>query len=98
MYAVVVEHVLDVSFVVRRAVQYALAKYTVVTAIVVLVVAAAAIALGNRPRPLSEIIVGSPLAVSITLILVALLLSRRALLSAIDRRFFRDHYDARQIL
>ena len=30
--------------------------------------------------------------------LVALLLSRRALLSAIDRRFFRDHYDARQIL
>jgi GAF domain-containing protein len=98
MYAVVVEHVLDVSFVVRRAVQYALAKYTVVAAIVVLVVAAAGIAYGNRARPLSEIIVGSPLAVSITLMLVALLLSRRALLSAIDRRFFRDHYDARQIL
>jgi hypothetical protein len=98
MYAVVVDHVLDVKFVVRRAVQYALAKYTVVAAIVVLVVAAAIITYGNRTRPLSEIIVGSPLAVSVTLMLVALLLSRQALLRAIDRRFFRDHYDARQIL
>jgi tRNA A-37 threonylcarbamoyl transferase component Bud32 len=63
-----------------------------------LVIAAAVIAYGNRTRPLSEIIAGSPLAVTITLMLVALLVSRRALLSAIDRRFFRDHYDARQIL
>ena len=97
-YAVVVEHALDVSFVVRRAVQYALAKYTVVAAIVALVVAAAVIAYGNRARPLGDILASSPLAVSITLMLVALLLSRRALLSAIDRRFFRDQYDARQIL
>ncbi len=97
-YAVVVEHALDVSFVVRRAVQYALAKYTVVAAIAGLVIAVAVIAYGNRSRPLSDIIAGSPVAVAITLMLVALLLSRRALLSAIDRRFFRDHYDARQIL
>jgi len=98
MYAVVVEHVLDVRFVVRRAVQYALAKYTVVAAIVALVVAAAAITYGNRARPLSDIIAGSPLAVCITLMLMALLLSRHVLLRAIDRRFFRDQYDARQIL
>jgi len=98
IYAVAVEHVLDVSFVVRRAVQYALAKYTVVAAIVVLVVAVAAIAYGNRTRPLSEIVAGSPLAVGVVLLLAVLLLSRRALVNAIDRRFFRDHYDARQIL
>ena len=97
-YAVVVDQALDVSFVVRRAVRYALAKYTVVTAIAGLTIAAAVIAYGNRTRPLSEIITGSPLAVSITLMLVALLTARRSLLSAIDRRFFRDHYDARQIL
>ena len=97
-YAVIAEHALDVSFVVRRAVQYALAKYTVVAAIVVLVLAVAAMAYGNRARPLSEIIVESPLAVSVALMLLALLLARRGLLSAIDRRFFRDEYDARQIL
>lgn len=97
-YAVVVDHALDVSLVVRRAVQYALAKYTVIAAIVALVIAVAVVAYGNRTRPLSDVIAGSPLALSITLMLVALLLSRRTLLNALDRRFFRDHYDARQIL
>lgn len=98
IYAVVEEHALEVSFVVRRAVQYALAKYTVIAATAGVVVAVAAIAYGNRSRPLAEIIAGSPLAMSLTALLVVLLLSRRALLSAIDRRFFRDQYDARQIL
>jgi hypothetical protein len=98
MYAVVEEHALDVSFVVRRAVQYALAKYTVIAATAGVVIAVAAIAYGNRSRPLAEIIARSPLAMTLTVLLVILLLSRRALLSAIDRRFFRDQYDARQIL
>jgi hypothetical protein len=97
-YAVVEEHALDVSFVVRRAVQYALAKYTVIAAIAGVVIAVAAIAYGKRSRPLAEIIAGSPLVVALTVLLVSLLLARRALLSAIDRRFFRDQYDARQIL
>jgi GAF domain-containing protein len=97
-YAVVVDQALDVSLVVRRAVQYALAKYTVIAAIVGLVIAAAVVVYGNRTRPLSDVIAGSPLALSITFMLVALLASRRALLTALDRRFFRDHYDARQIL
>lgn len=98
MYAVVEEHALDVSFVVRRAVQYALAKYTVIAATAGVVIAVAAIAYGNRSRPLAEIIAGSPLTMTLTVLLAILLLSRRAILSAIDRRFFRDQYDARQIL
>ena len=97
-YAVVEEHALDVSIVVRRAVQYALAKYTVIAATAGVMIAVAAIAYGNRSRPLAEIIAGSPLAMTLTVVLVMLLLSRRALLLAIDRRFFRDQYDARQIL
>jgi hypothetical protein len=98
MYAVVEEQALDVSFVVRRAVQYALAKYTVIAAIVALVIAVAVMAYGNRARPLSEVIFGSPVATAFIVALVVLLLTRRAILSAIDRRFFRDQYDARQIL
>ena len=98
MYAVVEEHALDVSFVVRRAVQYALAKYTVMAAIASLVIAVAIVAYGNRTRPLADVIASSPLAVIATVLLVGLLVSRRALLNAIDRHFFREQYDARQIL
>lgn len=98
IYAVAAEQALDVSFVVRRAVQYALARYTVLAAIVALLVAAAVIAYGNRARPLSEVAGGSPLATGVMALLVTLLLLRRALLRVIDRRFFRDQYDARRIL
>lgn len=98
MYAVVEEQALDVSFVVRRAVQYALAKYTVIAAIAGLTIAAGVIAYGNRTRPLADLIADSPLAVAVMLMLAALLMTRRALVSAIDRRFFRDQYDAQQIL
>lgn len=97
-YAVVADQALDVSFVVRRAVQYALAKYTVIAAIAGLTIAAVVIAYGNRTRPLSDLVAGSPIAVAVGLMLAALLLTRRALLGAIDRRFFRDQYDAQQIL
>ena len=97
-YAVVEDQALDVSFVVRRAVQYALAKYTVLAAIAGLILAAALIAYGNRTRTMGEMIAESPIAVAVMLLLVVLLMSRRALLRAIDRRFFREHYDAHRIL
>lgn len=97
-YAVVEEQALNVSFVVRRAVQYALAKYTVVAVIAILVIAVALIAYGNRTRTLADLIAGSPVALAVSLMLIVLLMSRRALLSAIDRRFFRDQYNAQQIL
>jgi len=97
-YAVVEEQALDVSWVVRRAVQYALAKYTVMATIAGLAIAVAVIAYGNRERPLTDLVADSPIAVAVLLLLSGLLMTRRALLKAIDRRFFRDQYDAQQIL
>jgi hypothetical protein len=97
-YAVLVDQVLDVSFVVRQAVQYAFARYTVAAVLPLLVIAAGGVVYRNRTRPLGEILAGSPVAVTLIVLLGLVLVSRRALLRAIDRRFFRDQYDAQQIL
>jgi hypothetical protein len=97
-YAVVMQHVLDVRFVVRRAVQYLLARYTVMTLMFGFAVVIAAIAYYNRNRPLAEILSESPLVVAGVVLGGAVLLWRRQLLDAIDRRFFREQYDAKRIL
>jgi hypothetical protein len=97
-YAVVVDQVLEVRFVIRRAVRYALARYTVIGLIVVLLGALAVVAYGNRHRPIGEVLSESPWAIAGLAAAAAVLLWRRALLEAIDRRFFREHYDARRIL
>ena len=97
-YAVVMDRVLDVSFVVRRAVQYVLARYTVVGLMFGLGIAIATITYVNRHRPLAEILSDSPLLVATVVLAVALFRWRRQLLDGIDRRFFREHYDATRIL
>jgi hypothetical protein len=97
-YAVLVDQVLEVRFIIRRAVQYALARYTVLGLMVALVVGLVSVGYGNRNRPLAELLGSSPLSVVALLLAAAVLLWRRSLLEAIDRRFFREHYDAHRIL
>jgi hypothetical protein len=97
-YAVLVDRVLEVRFIIRRAVQYALARYTVLGLMVALVVGLVSVGYGNRNRPLAELLGSSPLYVLALLLTAAVVLWRRALLEAIDRRFFREHYDAHRIL
>ena len=99
-YAVLVHRVLDVRLIARRALQYALAR----TSVLVLV-AVPAVALGwylyvHRERSLLELFSGVHVLLLLSCIVVgiAALYYRRLLLGAIDRRFFREHYDARQIL
>lgn len=99
-YAVLVHRVLDVRLIARRALQYALAR----TSVLVLV-AVPAVALGwylyvHRERSLLELFSGGHVLLLLSCIVVgiAALYYRRLLLDAIDRRFFREHYDARQIL
>jgi hypothetical protein len=97
-YAVVVAQILEVRFIVRRAVQYALARYTVLGLMVALAVGLIAVGYGNRKRPLGEILGDSPVT-AVALVLVAVVFFwRRSLLEAIDRRFFREQYDAHGIL
>ena len=99
-YTVLVHHVLDVRMIARRALQYALARYTVLALMSVPLLSLAAYLFFHRGESLKNLFSGGrvPLLLSIVLIGAAALRYRRRLLEAIDRRFFREQYDARQIL
>jgi tRNA A-37 threonylcarbamoyl transferase component Bud32 len=97
-YAVVMDRVLEVRFVVRRAVQYLLARYTVMAMMVATAIAIATAVYQNRHRPLADLLRESPVFVIGIVAAAAVFLRRRSLLDAIDRRFFREQYDAKKIL
>ena len=99
-YAVLVHRVLDVKLLARRAVQYTLARTSAIALATAPLSALAVYLYQNRARSLSELFSGSRLLLLLTAALVggAALRYRRPLLDAIDRRFFREQYDARQIL
>lgn len=99
-YAVLVHRVLDVRLLARRAVQYTLARASAIALATAPLSALAVYLYQNRERRLDEIFSGSRLLLLLTAALVggAALRYRRPLLEAIDRRFFREQYDARQIL
>ncbi len=99
-YAVLVQHVLDVKLIARRALQYALARYTVLLLTVVPGAVLIAYAYVHRGEKVYRLFSGGrvPLLLSIILVGAAGLRYHRRLLDAIDRRFFREQYDARRIL
>ncbi|HVR99150.1 MAG TPA: serine/threonine-protein kinase [Thermoanaerobaculia bacterium] len=99
-YAVLVHHVLDVKLIARRAMQYALARYTALSLATVPLVAIAVYLYNHKEQPLTEIFSGSKILLLLSAALVggAALRYRATLLDSIDRRFFREQYDARQIL
>jgi hypothetical protein len=99
-YAVVVHHALNVKLIARKALQYALARYSAIGLAVVPVAALLAYLYQNRTRSLQTIFSGPHLTLlaSSALVGVAALRYRRSLLDSIDRHFFREQYDARQTL
>jgi eukaryotic-like serine/threonine-protein kinase len=99
-YAVVVHQVLDVTLVVRKALQYALARYTVIAASAVPFLGLAWFLFERRNLPLTSILSGpAPIAlILLTAAGMATLRVRRRMLDGIDRRFFREEYDSRIIL
>jgi hypothetical protein len=99
-YSVLVHHVLDVKLVIRRALQYALARYAVLAATIVPFLILVTYIYRNRNETISELLSGTGPLVLITATVLGLLTLqvRQSVLAAIDRRFFREHYDSRQIL
>jgi hypothetical protein len=99
-YAVLVEQVLDVRFIIRRAVRYSLARYSVFVVLTVPVLALASYVYTHRALPLRDLLGAGSGMMWLLLLLSAVVLvgARRRLLDAIDRQFFREEYDARQIL
>jgi hypothetical protein len=99
-YAVIARHALDVRLVIRRAVQYGLARQTLIAASFVPFAGLAAVVYLNRDATIRELAAGRA-AVSLSIALGLAMLGvgiRKQLLVSIDRRFFREQYDSRRIL
>ncbi len=98
-YAVAVRHVFSPRTVLRQGLQYALAKKTLRILIALPVLALTLSLLQQRDQPLATIIGGQPLFYLVLLVLFALGLRYRDRAQAwLDLHFFRDEYDAREIL
>lgn len=99
-YAVLVHQVLDIRLLARRAAQYALARYSAMTLTFAPLLALAVYVYLHRNEEVREIVSGYriPLLLSVAVVGVASLLCRKPVLEAIDRRFFREQYDAQRIL
>lgn len=99
-YSVLFDRVVETRVVLRAALQYALARYTIAMATVIPFLALATVLVTHRDEPLSALLSGprQVLLVGATLLgLVALPLRHRSL-HAVDRRYFREPYDAREVL
>ena len=99
-YAVLVHQVLQVRLIARRALQYTLARSLAWTLAAIPAAALVLYLYQQRHHTLAEICSGWRAALLFTTASLGLLALRyrRRLLDAIDRRFFREQFDARQIL
>ena len=98
-YAIVRHRVFDIRVIIRQGLQYALARGAVlglVPAMGAFLVIDLAL---NRHQPLAEILqIRGWVYLAISVVAVLLYTKRNQWLEAIDRRFFREHYDAQRLL
>ena len=99
-YAVLVHHALDVRLVVRRAVRYAFERQIVVAACALPFIALVGKLWQRREQSVATLFVSTDGVVMAGLAAAGFLALRfrRTALDNIDRRFFREQYDARRIL
>ncbi|MHB0971211.1 MAG: diguanylate cyclase [Thermoanaerobaculia bacterium] len=98
-FAVVRRRLFELKFIVRLGLQYAMARWTlsIATAVPLLVLVGFVL---SRPQRTVASLFTEDLAIILGCVvpLVILLRYRAQILERIDRRFFREHYDARQAL
>ena len=98
-YAIVRHQVIPVKLIIRRGLQYLLAKNALRLALALPVVGLALSVISNRHRPLSEILFGGSLYFYLFIAAVALaLVFRKRLGEWVDRKFFRESYNQEKIL
>ncbi|HEX2123437.1 MAG TPA: protein kinase, partial [Thermoanaerobaculia bacterium] len=99
VYAVVRHRIFNVRVLVRRSLQYALARGTLLALMSLPVIGLALFLYANRDESLAVLLTGTP-AVYLLLIVPLFLVIRyrKRLLEALDRRYFREQYDARRLL
>jgi len=99
-YSVLFDHIVDLKVVLRAALQYALARYTIIAVAFVPLAAFLLVIYQQRAQPLEAFVSGArPLLLGGTAAIAFLALrSRHRLLATLDRRYFREEYDTRQLL
>jgi hypothetical protein len=99
-YAVVRHKVIPVSFVIRRGLQYLLAKNALRLLLVLPILGIIWNILANPSRPLDEILLRNSTGfyILLALAIALLLLVRFGLREWIDRKFFREQYDQEKVL
>lgn len=98
-YAVAVRHVFSPRTVLRRSLQYALARRTLAAVVVVPIVALVAPLVQERDMTLQMIVSARPLFYLFFIAMLGLILKYRDPAQRwLDRKFFRSDYDAREIL
>ena len=98
-YAVVRHRMFNIRVLVRRSLQYALARSTLLALMSLPVLGLLAFLWAHRGDSLAVLLTGTPAVyVLIILPLILVIRYRRKLLEALDRRFFREQYDARRLL
>ena len=99
-YAIVVHRALDVRLIVRKAIQYALARSSLVVLTATPFLALSSLVYRSRHLSLSAVTTGRQggLLIALTAVGLSAVAFRPKLLRSLDRRFFREQYDAHAIL
>jgi eukaryotic-like serine/threonine-protein kinase len=99
VYAVFRHRMYNIRFLIRRSLQYALARGTLVVAMSLPAMGLAYFLWVHRNDSLAALLTGTPAVYLLVILpLVLVVRYRPRLLDALDRRYFREQYDARRLL
>ena len=98
-YAVVRHRMFNIRVLVRRSLQYALAKSTLLVLMALPVVGLGVFLYVHRGDSIAALLTRTPAIYVLILFPLAMVIRyRKRLLEALDRRFFREQYDSRRVL
>jgi GAF domain-containing protein len=99
-YSVLFDHIVELRVALRAALQYALARYTIIMASSLPLAALVVVIYRERAQPLEAFAIGArPLLLGGTAALGLMTLrARHRLIALLDRRYFREPYDTRQLV
>jgi eukaryotic-like serine/threonine-protein kinase len=98
-YAILRHRLFDVRVIIRQGVRYALARKLLISIVPIVILSLAADVYHNRDRAVAELFgVRAPAYLAVAAIALLAQWRRSAWLEALDRRFFRERYDAQRLL
>ncbi len=97
-YAIIKHHVFDITFVIRRGLQYLLAKNALRLLLALPIIGLVSGVLLNRDQPIGQLLWNNSAYLYLIVAAIASLRFRAQLTRWLDRRFFREAYDRQRIL